>query len=520
MTTTEARGRILFPPGVDGWAHISPLHSPLWARPGAEWARNGQPINGTLYRRTITRESPIRFALTYLPGFITNRRTKLISLSDAHLAMARSALQWMYPHPQRDAWVLPRGGAKTTWLYVILPAWALAHGHRKFFLSFAWTKEQAEGHLAKLRHQLDVNERLLGDFPELRKVKGAGTANTKATVTVSGATLAARGLKGTTLGISDLDAQRPDLIIGDDLQPEPEDHSPEIKRAIESRVVHGILPMGDETTVVTLAGTTTMAGCLMDDVVRATLPTEHKDYRVADWVSAHHFRPHYFPAILDEGLPTERSLWPSRWSLAELHERQEADPQDYAFNYSNRPEEAGIRGYWTRELIRYDTRIQPVRRLLYADVAMSRKARSDLTALVLLGVDASGRYAIIEHAEMCQMPGRELVERFWALTAAYPETLHEWWVEGNQGCEEWFDTFGAVPAGVKLDIEYVGAHKADRIIWALAQYQRRAVFHRHPLVIEDQMVNWTPSSKRDDGMDALAGALRKAKLVGAGRAVA
>jgi hypothetical protein len=520
-------GRVIFPPGVDGWPYLSPFFlpdgrpHPLWtARP--EWSRNGSPIGGTLYRHTVTRDSPLRFGLTYLRPFLTNRHTGVIALSDAHLAMARAGLALMHPYPQLDAWVLPRGFAKTTWLYVILPAWALAHGHRKFFLSFALTKDQAEGHLAKLRHQLDVNELLLGDFPGLRKLKGSGASNTKATVTTSGATLAARALTGQTAGMSDLDGARPDAIVGDDVQPEPADFTAEAKVKIESRIVNKILPMGDETTVVTLAGTTVGAGCLMDDVVRAALPVEHKDHRVAPWISAHQFTPHYFPAILDEGTPYERSLWPQRRSLEWLRRHREQAPQDYALNFSNRPEEAGARGYWQREHIRYDERLHVVRRLLYADVAMTQRAKSDETVIILLGVTADGRTAVVEHTEAGRFEGRVLRDRMWQITAAYPGTLHEWYVEGNQGRDRWLEIISPVPAGVELVMDNAEGHKADRIIWALAQYQRRAVFHRHPLTaLEEQMLAWTPTSRaHDDRVDALAGALKRAALVGAVSAAA
>lgn len=501
--------RILFPAGVDGGPMLRPLYSPAWkARP--EWSRNARPIGGTLYRRTITRDSPLRFALTYLPHYLRDRHTREIALADAHLDMARSALRWMDPRPCRDAWVLPREAGKSVWLFLVLPLWALAHGHRRFFLAFALTGEQAEGHLANLRAELAENELLLADYPELRQRKGPGSSATKRTTTVGGATIAARGMSGTTLGTRAREA-RPDLMLGDDLQPGPEKHTPERKATIETAVTASILPMGDRSTVVQLAGTTTMHGCLMHDVVRAALPESDPEARVAPWISAHGFTPHYYPAIVDEGTAAERSMWPARWTLDELREMRDTGGSEYALNYANRPEQAGQAGYWRRELIRYDPRVEVVRRILYADVAMTQRARSDQTALVLLGVDRSGRRAVIEHAELARIEGMALRERMWALTEAHRSTLKEWVIESNQGGDRWREIVAPVPFGVELDLEHVGGHKRSRIEVALKHYQRGAVVHRAPLTeLEEQMLAWTPSATRDDGLDALAGALRRA----------
>ena len=98
-----------------------------------------------------------------------------MSFSEAHLDLDGAIGQWATPAAQHVAWVLPRGGAKSTWLFLIGPAWALAHGHRRFFLAFSLTAGQAEAHLENLRAELDGpmrNELLLADFPELAPKRG------------------------------------------------------------------------------------------------------------------------------------------------------------------------------------------------------------------------------------------------------------------------------------------------------------------------------------------------------------
>lgn len=495
---------IVFPPGVDGNAYLRPLRHSAWTRVDE---------SGAAYRRAVTEDDPVRFALTYLRPSVTDRPTGVAAFSEAHLALADLAREWMTPTPGLDGVVLPRGGGKSTWLFRILPLWALAHGHRRVFLAVSLTSEQAELHLAGIRRDLAENRWLLHDFPELRRRTGPGAANTKRTVTVGGAALMARGLTGASLGIKS-DDDRPDLIIGDDLQPPAERHTPAMKRTVEGLVVSGLLPMGDRTTRTVLCGTTTMARCLMHDVVLAALPEGGEDREVAPWIAAKRLRAHHWPAILDEGTAAERSLWPQRWSLDELHADREVSPQDFALNMSCRPEEAGARGYWRRDLIVYNPRRRIVRRVLYADVATTNNRRSDLTALVLVGLDHTGRRAVVEHAEAGRWWGRELLDRMWRLTEAMPETLREWVVETNQGGDRWLEILSPLPPGVELSTEHVTAQvhgsKRYRIEAALAHYQRGAVEHAMPQTqLEAQQLAWTPAADEDDLLDALAGGLRR-----------
>lgn len=495
MTVEQRRRGIEWPPGVDPGALLRPLRHSAWTLRGA---------GGAQYRRAVTAASPLLFSICYLGRYLRQQDSGVMSFSSFHLDLCGAARRWVAPLPARDVWVAPRGAAKTTWLFLALPLWALAHGHRRSFLAFSLTAEQAQGHLANLRMELDANELLLHDFPELAPRRVRGARNTAATVVSSGATIAARGLGASTLGYRS-GTDRPDLIVGDDLEPDSADHTIAARDKILARVTDSILPMGTRSTVVQLAGTTTMHGSLIHDAVRDALGE-----RRAAWLHAHEFTSRYYPPVLDDE-HGRRSLWPARWSLDELDAMRERSPQAYALNMANRPEQAGARGYWRRELIRYDPRLPVVRRVLYADVAMTQNVRSDQTALVLVGVTADGRRAVVEHAELGRITGLELRERMHEVTAAHPRTLREWWVETNQGGDRWREILSPTPPGVVLHTEHVGGSKRSRIEVALSHYQRGAVVHGGPLTaLEEQMLAWTPAATADDGLDALAGALRRA----------
>jgi phage terminase large subunit-like protein len=484
-----------FPPGVDGHALLEPCFHSAWRHAGPQ---------GRAYRVAVTRGSPLLFAVTYLGHHLRDQTSGLMSFGPHHLDMARRARRWRERRAFLDADVLPRGGAKSTWKYLINPLWAMAHRHRTFPLFVSYNGEQAiDVQLGNLRAELRENDLLLYDFPELRPRKGS---NTKRTVLTNGTSFAARGLFGTSLGIR-LGSDRPDLIVGDDLEPGPERHNPEMKLKIEAALTSSILPMGARHTAVELAGTTTMVGSLMHDVVRSA-----RGERVASWIAAHGFQCHYYPAILDEGTEQERSLWPQRWSLEWLRRLRAEAPQDYALNYANRPELEGARGWWRPELIRVEPRLSSYvqDRVLYVDPAMKNKKTSDQTAIVVAGL-AYGRVAVIEHAEAGRWPGEEIRLKVWD-QLRYNPSIKTVIVEDNQGGDRNLDLLHPLPrADVALEGENVTKYgsKRARIEHALRHYQRGAVVHAEPLrQLEDQQLTWSPAADKDDLLDALAGALR------------
>src|SRR5882724_3608673 len=133
---------------------------------------------------------------------------------------------WTWPSTPRRGWTRParwrtdaRGSRKSTWLFLILPAWALAHGHRKYVAAFADTATQAETHLKSLKMELDTNELLRFDFPAFcspsLRPDGRTVANDQSlTVRANDAVFMAKGIDSSALGAK-VGSQRPDCILFD-----------------------------------------------------------------------------------------------------------------------------------------------------------------------------------------------------------------------------------------------------------------------------------------------------------------
>jgi phage terminase large subunit-like protein len=454
------------------------------------------------YRLAVTRNDPLIFALVYLSHHLIVERGEvdLIAISEWHLDLVQSARTWISGKPRRDAWIAPRKGAKSTWLFVILALWALAHGHRRFVLAFAHNSEQAIGHLNTLRAELSGNPLLVEDFPELEAAKTPGARDSMRTVTRGGATMAARGIDSQALGIKS-GAQRPDLILLDDIEPGGSAYSMNARGKRLATLVESILPM-NEDAIVQLAGTVTMLGSITHDLVLHAIGE-----RTAAWIVETEFEAHYYPAIIPAGGGRpERSLWPAMWSLAWLKSKRgtpERPSRSFALNYMNRPEGGGGL-YWTHDLIVHDPHFQSAHYVLTVDTAVTQGARSDMTAIVITGISADGRRMCVEYAFAGRITGTELRAHMWALKAQNP-TLTLAYVEGNQGGDRWREILSPMPEGLALEIGRPDRRgsKRDRCEWLLDQYARGAVVHRSRFgALEDQMLAW-PNVAHDDLLDAV-----------------
>ena len=483
--------RYSFPAGFNGW-RLEPLFDPLVA----EYAEA---------RREVTRGDPLLFALLYLPHHLVMERVDpetgepfdLVAVSEWHLDLVREARKWMTGAPSRTAWIAPRKSAKSTWIFTILTLWALAHGHRRFVLAFAAPQEQAATHLATLRTELAGNELLVRDFPDLSPTRTPGASDTARTVTRGGSAIAARGLNSTTLGMK-IGATRPDLILLDDIEPDESNYSASTASKRLATLTGAILPMNEDAIVV-LAGTVTMQGSITHDLV-----AHARGERTAPWVAETEFDAHYYPAIVDDGTPNARSLWPAMWSLRWLRDRQGPPgrrSRAFALNYMNRPELAGD-NHWTHELIVGDRHFESARYVLTIDPAVTQRATSDETALAVTGVSADGRRVCVEYIYGGRMRGGELRSRVLDLARRNPTLTHAR-IEGNQGGERWRDILEPLPPGFTLEIATAQGAKETRIKWLVDRYVREQVVHREefPELVE-QMIAW-PKGAHDDMIDVV-----------------
>lgn len=495
-------------------------------------------------RRELTRHEPLLFALLYLPHHLRGDEPGAqITLSEFHVALARSAVLWALtndePRANRDAYVCPREAGKSTWLFLILPLWAAAHGHRKFIGAFADAGKQAELHLLSFKQELDNNLLLRQDFPDLcrpgRRPSGVTESDTQSMlITASGFVFAAKGIDAKALGMK-VGKRRPDLLILDDIEPDESNYSAYQKDKRLATLQNAILPLNIRARVV-LAGTVTMPGSIVHDLVKTvSMPGEEQ----AAWVADENFRVHYYRAIItDEETGERRSLWPAKWPIEFLLGIEHT--RSYKLNYDNNPM-ARDGDYWNDDDIVVTELPALTAMLLSIDPAVtSKKAPTvkskkapDYTALAVIGYSSfHKRCSVLDAWAIRVPPGAQLRNRVLAILALHPQ-IRGIVVEVNQGGEVW-ETSVLHNMPVKVKTVHQSEPKEVRAARLLARYQTRPrrnpakprgdvddlpfVTHAKRIpVAEEQLVGF-PKAPHDDVVDAIGTGvdqfLKRAKQAG------
>lgn len=454
-------------------------------------------------RRALATD-PVAFSIIYLGAHLRGG-TNEITFSEVHFDWARLALQWRTassePAESRHAFVAPRETGKSTWWFLILPLWAAANRHVHFAIAFAHSTTQAETHLQTFKHELETNTLLRADYPELcapaRRQSGGTVADRQGMLhTEDGFVFAARGIDSTSLGVK-VGAQRPDLMILDDIEPDEANYSPYQAEKRLSTVTDAIFPMNIKARVV-MVGTVTMPGSVMHQVVKAAAGTETADWIADEKIQCHH----HLPIVTDDD-GTERSMWPEKWSLEWLLANRHT--RSFAKNYANDPM-ARDGAYWNREDFSYGDLPGVTKVAIFVDPAITTKKTSDYTGIAVVGHAPSSERAIVYRAEGVRLTGSPLRAHVLKVIEAFPR-VQRIFVESNQAGDLWHEVFHDMP--VKVITYSATESKEVRFAEALDFYQRKRVLHASKIsALEEQAVAF-PKGANDDVVDAAcAGVLR------------
>lgn len=462
-------------------------------------------------RKARTRNDPALFALIYLSRHVTDIDTGRVGLADVHAAWAKTAKRWAKPRGKpmssRRAEIAPREMGKSTWWFLLLPMWAAAFDHVGFAAAFADTDTQAQTHLATFKSELDNNQLIREDFPDLVAPKTRGRGQVEADrVSLyharSGFVFAAAGMDSSNLGLK-VGAQRPDLIILDDIEPHEGRYGKELAKKRLDTLLSAILPLNIYAHVV-ITGTVTMAGSIVHQIVQRARDEETDDN---GWVDEQHIRARHTLPIITGASGKRRSVWPAKWPLSFLESIEHT--KTYAKNYANDP--LGAEGdYWVLEDIEKARTIGTAwlpgctRILVEVDPAVTSKTKSDYSGIAVIawqpppaGSKAPGRVVVLEVRQVKK--GGE------ALRLDVLDTVTRWnaglvRVETNQGGDLWKTVLWGLPVRVKT-VHETESKEVRAARW-LDHYQRGRVGHADKLTdYEGQLVAF-PRASHDDMVDA------------------
>ena len=227
----------------------------------------------------------------------------------------------------RQSIAAPRGFAKSSVVTLFGVLWLVLKKEHRFVVILSSIKGTAENFLQAIIDEVEQNEKLIEDFPELnpaKDFKGQTVAwRDSEIVFSSGVRIMAMGFMNSVRGLRKKNA-RPDLIIADD----PDEEKDVLSESTMSKKYRwferAVLRLGGKLPVDVFVCYTTIAhNCLGEYIYTDKL-------KYGDWIK------HKYRAIeLRNG--EEVSTWPEAYTIEDLQKEREEDPLGFATEKQNEP---------------------------------------------------------------------------------------------------------------------------------------------------------------------------------------
>lgn len=488
------------------------------------WAEHFRGVDKRLFtspvgRRAIAARDPLSFALIYLRNHLRDEETNEITLADTHLDWSRLAASLKRPTGLREwrhLFAAPRSMGKSTWWFLIIPMWLGAFKYRKFIAAFADGYDQSVGHLATFKAEIDNNELLRNDFPDLvnpaRRSNGTLEAD-RADLYISSSrfAFAARGADSKLLGLK-IGRQRPDMLILDDIEGDESTYS--IEKSIKRlrTIQDAILPLNERAAVV-MTGTVTMSDSLIHQGVKHA---RSEGAKTEEWLTKGKWECHHYLPILTDDYGDKASCWPEKWPLEYLLSIQ--NDRDFAKNFLNMPL-ASDGKYWLPEHLKYGKLDVTNIRVLSIDPHVSRSKTSDFTGLSVVRYSTPYDMFDVAWSLQTRLRGKDLRKLALQIVEKYDITAIL--IETNQGGDMWTDedhVFDPRAFPCKIATVHQKESKEIRAARAVAEYECDRVLHWEKIEdLETQMLAF-PLVRHDDMVDTISSAIIEIRArVGIGR---
>ena len=176
------------------------------------------------------------FCQTYFPHYLKGGASSFHEFLWARLPEIVAS-----PRGVRELIAAPRGNAKSTYVTLLFVLWCLLTKRKRFPVILADTFEQAAVPLAAIKAEIEVNPRLATDWPD---DVGPGPVWQATDVVLKNGGKVKIGGSGKALRGMRHGAQRPDLVICDDLENDENVKNPDQRKKLESWLDKAVEPLG------------------------------------------------------------------------------------------------------------------------------------------------------------------------------------------------------------------------------------------------------------------------------------
>ncbi|HAA2597238.1 phage terminase large subunit [Listeria monocytogenes] len=437
------------------------------------------------------------------------------------------------------AWAVARNHAKTAYLTDGFLAHQVVFRLRKYIVVISETKDVAGDFIAWTKLQLKYNEKLRADFGTLLSEQPSRNEldNKYEFITLSSTKVEAKGTGTQMRGLRYLNT-RPDLFLLDDLESNDNTNTKELReknlRWFQSEMMQAM----DRDALCVYMGTIVHYDSLLNHVVTKSREFKSQKFPAITSFSEHpelwekwrqiynsddkqakYLADSFFEQNRQKMLKGTGTLWASRYDYKYfMQKREEMGSKAFNQEYMNNPLDEESQVFNPDDFFYYaeaDLALNECDIFGSVDFAMG-KEKGDYSAIVTIARkrDTGICYVIDAHIERLK-PDKFLqliVEK--TMTYQYERLAVE-----SQQAQEWFaDKLGeelqkhGYPAKTRIAKVKQKTRKALRIEAMLPDFEAgRVRFNKaHRLLLE--MLEYYPSHNHDDGPDALADALKIAKV--------
>ncbi len=387
----------------------------------------------------------------------------------------------------------PRGHAKSTVVTFAFVMWMLLTGQSMFAAIASASAPEARAFLASIREELEENQKIIGDFGDLR---GGPPWNTRVLRFSNGARLRALGAGERFRGMKNRQ-YRPDLIVCDDIEDDEGVESPDQRKKLRRWFFRAL------TNTLAPQGRLFVVGTIL-----------HDDSLLSELLLNDTYVGRIWKAVQDDGT----ALWPAVWPIGALDaKRREIGTLEFEQEFQQNPAREQI---FQKEWIRYyDPREIRGKRLsiyMVVDPAIGKKKTNDFFAITVIGIDEKDGTIYVLAVFEDRLRVGEQVDKIFEYyleykplsvgieTIAYQEALKQLVDAKSKKDHLWIPTEELKPDEDKV-----------RRIMVLSSLVERADIWFHPSLkawVDGEVLPF-PRARHDDGLDALEQAVKIARQV-------